>query len=312
MEYGYFASVLIDIDFSKHIPERILLKANGREFWQYMEIHKHPKFCSKCSIIGHGDEDHKVNQFQVTAVEKIPRTRNDNPPGMEWKIASNKDKGKTAPVIPVVVESSKVTDVDKQAPVTVVLANQNIDNTTVVTDVSNNVVHAETFNTMTGSSHVAVAPFVTPDLDKQGKDQPVHVDTEDQLEMELARSEMNFCEAQMKLIKCKTAIATREDISSRTTNEKTSRDYYKDLEERQKIAGNNTSNTDVHEVQSNQGNTQQLQANNEWKQVGKKNKGSPFKFSPILNDLLCSELVVSHNKFDVLTSELGLDTENIN
>ncbi|XP_026400384.1 uncharacterized protein LOC113296290 [Papaver somniferum] len=102
LEYGYFASVLVDIDFSKHIPERILLKANGREFWQYMDIHKRPQFCAKCSIIGHCEEDcrkksrnkTKSNQLQEVAAEQIPIMRNDNPPGMEWKVAANKNTGK--------------------------------------------------------------------------------------------------------------------------------------------------------------------------------------------------------------------------
>ncbi|KAI3849088.1 hypothetical protein MKW98_029013, partial [Papaver atlanticum] len=95
LEYGYFASVLIDIDFSKHIPERIFLKVGGKQFWQYIDIHKYPKFCSKCNIIGADEECrkkqatktvNKESQLQVAVVEQIPRVRNDIPPGKDWKL----------------------------------------------------------------------------------------------------------------------------------------------------------------------------------------------------------------------------------
>ncbi|XP_026399728.1 uncharacterized protein LOC113295611 [Papaver somniferum] len=54
-DVGNYAAVLIDIDFAKVIPKRIRLKANGREFWQYVEIQdmENIKFCTHCKIMGH-------------------------------------------------------------------------------------------------------------------------------------------------------------------------------------------------------------------------------------------------------------------
>ncbi|KAI3843632.1 hypothetical protein MKW92_016593, partial [Papaver armeniacum] len=57
LEFGSFASVLVDVDFAKHIPSRILLTDGGRTFWQTVDIPKHPKFCLHCNIIGHTDKE---------------------------------------------------------------------------------------------------------------------------------------------------------------------------------------------------------------------------------------------------------------
>ncbi|XP_026399712.1 uncharacterized protein LOC113295595 [Papaver somniferum] len=54
-EYGHFASVLIDIDFAELKSDDINVTVGEREFCQPFEILKRPKFCSKCSIIGHSD-----------------------------------------------------------------------------------------------------------------------------------------------------------------------------------------------------------------------------------------------------------------
>lgn len=58
-DVGNYAAVLIDIDFAKLIPERIRLKANGIEFWQYVEIQdlENIKFCSHCKYMGHKFEN---------------------------------------------------------------------------------------------------------------------------------------------------------------------------------------------------------------------------------------------------------------
>ncbi|XP_026420050.1 uncharacterized protein LOC113316032 [Papaver somniferum] len=61
LEYGHFASVLVDIDFAKHIPERIHIIAGGRSFWQYLDIPNYPKFYLHCNIIGNSDEECKKN-----------------------------------------------------------------------------------------------------------------------------------------------------------------------------------------------------------------------------------------------------------
>ncbi|XP_026400376.1 uncharacterized protein LOC113296281 [Papaver somniferum] len=59
-EYGYFASVLTDIDFSVEVPNETNLVSGGRRFTQEVDIPKKPKFCSHCKIIGHEFKDCKV------------------------------------------------------------------------------------------------------------------------------------------------------------------------------------------------------------------------------------------------------------
>lgn len=58
-DVGNYAVVLIDIDFAKSVPTRIRLKANGKEFWQYVEIQDMEKinFCTHCKFMGHKFEN---------------------------------------------------------------------------------------------------------------------------------------------------------------------------------------------------------------------------------------------------------------
>lgn len=53
-EYGYFASVLVDIDLAKHVPDRVNVKEeDGTEFTQTVEIPKLPAYCNHCKMVGH-------------------------------------------------------------------------------------------------------------------------------------------------------------------------------------------------------------------------------------------------------------------
>ncbi|XP_026399683.1 uncharacterized protein LOC113295566 [Papaver somniferum] len=58
-DVGNYADVLIDIDFAKPIPKRIRLKANGNDFWQYVEVQdlENIKFCTHCKFMGHKFEN---------------------------------------------------------------------------------------------------------------------------------------------------------------------------------------------------------------------------------------------------------------
>ncbi|XP_026459736.1 uncharacterized protein LOC113360442 [Papaver somniferum] len=58
-EYGYFASVLIDINFAEHDMDSIHVSVGGLDFWKSIDIPKKPKFCSKCNIVGHADSEYK-------------------------------------------------------------------------------------------------------------------------------------------------------------------------------------------------------------------------------------------------------------
>ncbi|XP_026442629.1 uncharacterized protein LOC113342244 [Papaver somniferum] len=97
LEFGKFASVLVDVYFAKHIPSRIKLTAGGRTFWQYLDIPKSPKFCMKCSIIGHNDDEcrrQSKNDEQTT--KAYTADKGDSSKG--WQNARNKRhrKGKNA------------------------------------------------------------------------------------------------------------------------------------------------------------------------------------------------------------------------
>lgn len=300
LEYGYFASVLVDIDFSKHISERILLKANGKEFWQYMDIHKRPQFCAKCSIIGHCEEDcrkkssnkTKTNQLQVVAAE-IPIMRNDSPPGMEWQVAENKNTGKQDPVIQVIDDrdvagSSHAAVVEKHAPVgTTNLDKQRKDNTMDVME-----------------KNGSVGALMN---DENKFDATSAEDTK--LEEELNNSFTEYREAQLKLTRCKNAIASKADLAARKTSAH---------------ADHAAIPTEVKQTSVNNLEIQPLSAQNlddGWTQVKGKHssskdktneKGTPFTFksfgdvsTSIADAVFGSEFVVQRNQFETLSAELG-------
>ncbi|XP_026431309.1 uncharacterized protein LOC113328410 [Papaver somniferum] len=57
MEFGFFASVLVEVDFSKKIPDRVWVGEGGDDiengFWQDAVIPKLPKKNSHYKIVGH-------------------------------------------------------------------------------------------------------------------------------------------------------------------------------------------------------------------------------------------------------------------
>ncbi|KAF9591381.1 hypothetical protein IFM89_004066 [Coptis chinensis] len=54
-ELGYYASVLVDIDLSKSIPEKVWIESKTYNigFWQPIKLGKTPEFCSHCKGVGH-------------------------------------------------------------------------------------------------------------------------------------------------------------------------------------------------------------------------------------------------------------------
>ncbi|KAF9600727.1 hypothetical protein IFM89_011414 [Coptis chinensis] len=52
---GYFASVLVDIDLSKKIPDKIWVESKnyGVAFWQEVRLGKLPDYCTHCKGVGH-------------------------------------------------------------------------------------------------------------------------------------------------------------------------------------------------------------------------------------------------------------------
>ncbi|KAF9618666.1 hypothetical protein IFM89_002361 [Coptis chinensis] len=52
---GYYASVLVDVDLTQQIPEKIWVEVEGRsiKFWQKVDTGHLPKFCNHCKRVGH-------------------------------------------------------------------------------------------------------------------------------------------------------------------------------------------------------------------------------------------------------------------
>ncbi|KAL5705126.1 hypothetical protein ACHQM5_023468 [Ranunculus cassubicifolius] len=52
---GYYACVLVDIDLTNPIPDKILVEAEDKEieFWQEVQLGSLPKFCNNCKVVGH-------------------------------------------------------------------------------------------------------------------------------------------------------------------------------------------------------------------------------------------------------------------
>ncbi|XP_026445234.1 uncharacterized protein LOC113345773 [Papaver somniferum] len=91
LEYGHFASVLVDIDFGKHVPDRIHIITGGRSFWQYLDIPNYPKFCLHCNIIGHTEEECKKKPTDKNNSKETARTGSgENQPKQVWQDAKNK------------------------------------------------------------------------------------------------------------------------------------------------------------------------------------------------------------------------------
>ncbi|KAF9607966.1 hypothetical protein IFM89_003886 [Coptis chinensis] len=54
-ELGYYASVYVDLDLSKPVPDKIWVesKKHGVGFWQMVKLGKTPEFCNHCKGVGH-------------------------------------------------------------------------------------------------------------------------------------------------------------------------------------------------------------------------------------------------------------------
>ncbi|XP_026445245.1 uncharacterized protein LOC113345787 [Papaver somniferum] len=224
-DVGNYATVLIDIDFAKEIPKRIYLKANGKEFWQYVEVQdiEKVKFCSHCKFIGHKFENFlAARKILGSLIMDGKRVLNDtavNPKTKkEWKlkkpnsdvvsshdnhavnvnksdtlagvissgvgVSSNQEKGKQAPIIPFI---SEFTEVRSESSIGKGVIHSAVDNVqgNKVKDGNGNVV-----------------------IDQECAD-------DKQLEEDLNSSLIEYREAQLKLIRCKNAIAAKKDLDVR-------------------------------------------------------------------------------------------------
>ncbi|XP_026396025.1 uncharacterized protein LOC113290656 [Papaver somniferum] len=93
-DVGNYAAVLIDIDFAKEIPKRIYLTANGKEFWQYVEVQdmENVKFCSHCKFMGHKFENcqaaRKILGNSVIDGKRVLNDTADSNPKNKKKVSS--------------------------------------------------------------------------------------------------------------------------------------------------------------------------------------------------------------------------------
>ncbi|XP_026396028.1 uncharacterized protein LOC113290660 [Papaver somniferum] len=178
LEYGNFASVLVDVDFAKHIPSRIKITAGGRTFWQYLEIPRAPKFCMKCCIIGNNDDECRRQTKGDDNSSKADTTaKGDSSKG--WQTARNRRqrKGKNAENFPGGDNASKDAEHD---------ASKNAEQDGVL----------------------AVLPG-------EVEENAIGVEETNQLENELASSEAVFHAASVALEKAKQALAEKGVLASR-------------------------------------------------------------------------------------------------
>lgn len=59
---GYYAKVLIEIDFAKTIPNKLWIMTKYGAFSQGVILTNLPKFCTKCKIVGHLPTECRVKQ----------------------------------------------------------------------------------------------------------------------------------------------------------------------------------------------------------------------------------------------------------
>ncbi|XP_026378412.1 uncharacterized protein LOC113272832 [Papaver somniferum] len=93
-DVGNYAVVLIDIDFAKPIPKRIRLKANGNEFWKYVEVQdlENIKFCTHCKFMGHKFENCLAARKLLGGSKSVESHKNQIQKSKDGKEVSNTNK----------------------------------------------------------------------------------------------------------------------------------------------------------------------------------------------------------------------------
>ncbi|KAF9623905.1 hypothetical protein IFM89_006251 [Coptis chinensis] len=85
-EMGYYASVYVDLDLSKPVPDKIWVesKKHGVGFWQPVKLGKTPEFCNHCKGVGHSvarckflksalEKDNALHKEKSTVVQNIDK-----------------------------------------------------------------------------------------------------------------------------------------------------------------------------------------------------------------------------------------------
>ncbi|XP_026459671.1 uncharacterized protein LOC113360374 [Papaver somniferum] len=89
-EVGYYANVLVEVDFSQHIPSKVWIGTKYGGFFQDVLIPDCPKFCSSCKIVGHLNSEckFKKNTEQEKPVESVPKNDQRREPQVPFDICN--------------------------------------------------------------------------------------------------------------------------------------------------------------------------------------------------------------------------------
>lgn len=68
--FGHFARILIEIDLTKELRDRIMVEREDFAFYVDLEYERLPQFCSHCHSIGHSIANCKKNIPVEEAVQK--------------------------------------------------------------------------------------------------------------------------------------------------------------------------------------------------------------------------------------------------
>ncbi|XP_026410342.1 uncharacterized protein LOC113305535 [Papaver somniferum] len=73
-EFGYYANVLVEVDFARQIPNKIWINTKYGGFFQDVLIPVCPKFCHTCKIIGHLTTECIIQQSNTQSVNNAQQT----------------------------------------------------------------------------------------------------------------------------------------------------------------------------------------------------------------------------------------------
>ncbi|KAF6175855.1 hypothetical protein GIB67_003343 [Kingdonia uniflora] len=73
-DYGYHASILVDIDLSTPISNHTFIDVEGKPILQEILLYWVPKFCNHCKNVGHSIAEYKVIQRAIRGEQKqVPK-----------------------------------------------------------------------------------------------------------------------------------------------------------------------------------------------------------------------------------------------
>ncbi|XP_026399717.1 uncharacterized protein LOC113295601 [Papaver somniferum] len=263
LEFGSYASVLVDVDFVKHIPDRILLTAGGRTFWQYVEIPKHPKFYLHCNIIGHNESECRRKPKSGESVKEMEDTQ-------DWQAAKGKKRSRNHKKN----NNQEVKKNDKSG----------VDKSGETGEVAN-----------TSAGETANVPGAGKDFNipvAVGENVAGKEDTS-QLEEVMAASEAQLRAAYDAVETAKQALALKRALANILMVDETT------------IAAKSGKSDEL--ARTNHSSTDRNQANSSTSFIPIQDAVvHSIAETPIRNALADNTVVISLNKFDVLTAELGL------